>query len=164
MHACVRRHACIRMCMSRYAHVCARERACPNVSIFIYSLLKHSLSQVLFRSDHASVVGVYSLPSPLPPCSAVLYSPFSLGDIVILGFLSAVSLFAMIVYARYSLIMAGCIADSISMIPRTVIVSFAVEFPSHTVLSNMLDSYRCRPPRKVLRRYTLKGPVPSTAA
>ena len=85
-----------------------------------------------------------SLPPPPPspptrtlPCSVAIHFPFSLGESIVLGILSAVSPFALIVYIRYSLIMAGCWLDNISMVPRTAIVSFAI-------YSNNVVVYMCK--------------------
>ena len=95
--------------------------------------------------DHVNSVAIHSsLPSPpLPlythtlPCSLILYFPFSLSTTIVLGFLTVVTPFALVVYARYSLIAAGCMAGNISAIPRTAIVSFASSitalFFSHSV-------------------------------
>ena len=77
---------------------------------------------------------LFTPPSPPPhthtpthtlSCSLILYFPFSLSATIVLGFLSVLTPFALIVYARYSLVMAGCMTGSISAIPRTAIVSFA---------------------------------------
>ena len=72
----------------------------------------------------------FTPPPPPPPthtlsCSLILYFPFSLSATIVLGFLSVLTPFALIVYARYSLVMAGCMTGNISAIPRTAIVSFA---------------------------------------